>query len=342
MTSRRTFIGGAAAMAAVLGATGVHAQDATPAPDQACPVLTPEEMAALGADWARAWGTTDTAYFTEMVGDGYVHNSAGLHSVLGDEVPLEVFLDQVEAWRAGFEDFDVQLDFAVVQDNYVGYRFTMTGTHTGEFYGIPATDREIVDSGITVVHVECGKVVESWGAWDRGDFLGQLGQVEIPAALVTEAAATPEGFVEGVCAPATPDEAIAATERYWEVVWDTELTDPAQLDGVTSLYIEEHLPYQVELVGQDALVSHVAMWKTAMPDMAVSIDKIFSDGMHAVTVWSAIGTPTGPFLDYPGNPDAEPVTWRGINIFRINCGRIEEVWSEFDMYRLYQAMTGES
>jgi hypothetical protein len=35
-------------------------------------------------------------------------------------------------------------------------------------------------------------------------------------------------------------------------------------------------------------------------------------------------------------------TWTGINIFRIKCGRIAEVWSEVDAVTRTQQLTGTS
>ena len=276
-----------------------------------------------------------------------------MHSALGDQVPLDVIQEQALQWRQGFPDFAVEVQFSIVAGEYVAWLFSMTGTHTGDFYGSPATNLPIIDTGITVLHVRCGKVVESWGAWDRGDFLNQLGLLELPDPDPTDTPATPDAFIEGVCAPASGEETVAIARRYWDVVWGSPLTDVAQLDGVTSLYVEGHLPFQMPIVGQEALVRRVTRWKTCMPDLVFNPHTILGGvtfdangvgpGAHAVTLWTATGTPTGPYpaLDFPGRPDAEPLTWRGIDIFRTNCGRVEEVWSEFDKVRLLEAIRGQ-
>jgi hypothetical protein len=41
----------------------------------------------------------------------------------------------------------------------------MRGTHRGEFMGIPATNREIVVTGIDIVRFDSGKAVEHWHEW---------------------------------------------------------------------------------------------------------------------------------------------------------------------------------
>ena len=58
--------------------------------------------------------------------------------------------------------------------------FTMTGTHRGEFMGVPATGREIALPGITVLHFRDGRCVERWSCADMLGLLVQLGAVPPP------------------------------------------------------------------------------------------------------------------------------------------------------------------
>jgi len=54
--------------------------------------------------------------------------------------------------------------------------------------------------------------------------------------------------------------------------------------------------------------------------------------------YTATGTQLGPLQDLP--PLGRTATWTGINIFRIECGRIVEVWSEVDALSRNQQLTG--
>jgi len=56
-------------------------------------------------------------------------------------------------------------------------RFTMTGTHRGEFLGIAPTGRDVVVDGITVLHFTNGRCVERWSSVDMYAWLAQLGAV---------------------------------------------------------------------------------------------------------------------------------------------------------------------
>ena len=86
------------------------------------------------------------------------------------------------AYRTGFPDFHVQVDQRVAQGDRMIQAFTLTGTHRGEFMGIPATGKAIKVHGFVMSHFADGKIVEEWEVIDQLAFLEQLGVVELPAA----------------------------------------------------------------------------------------------------------------------------------------------------------------
>lgn len=51
----------------------------------------------------------------------------------------------------------------IAEGDRVVARMTITGTHTGDFYGIPATGKRIHVSGIYIVRIANGKIVGHWG-----------------------------------------------------------------------------------------------------------------------------------------------------------------------------------
>ena len=51
---------------------------------------------------------------------------------------------------------------------------TITGTHEGEFMGIPPTRRKIRVHGIVMSRFQCGRIVEEWEVIDQHSFLEQL------------------------------------------------------------------------------------------------------------------------------------------------------------------------
>ena len=77
-----------------------------------------------------------------------------------------------------------QLDFHEVLTNGELYscRFTMTGTHCGDFVGVPATSRDYVLPGITIMRFGADRttVVERWSNADMLGLLVQFGAVASP------------------------------------------------------------------------------------------------------------------------------------------------------------------
>jgi steroid delta-isomerase-like uncharacterized protein len=59
-------------------------------------------------------------------------------------------------------------------------RWTLTGTHQGEFNGIPATGKVVNVSGVSIWKIVDGKNVEEWEIVDTMSMLQQLGVIPAP------------------------------------------------------------------------------------------------------------------------------------------------------------------
>lgn len=75
----------------------------------------------------------------------------------------------------GMPDWHTRIDDLVGEADKVVARITMSGTHTGGFWGIPATGRRVEFTGIYIVRIANGKIVEHWGEEDGVSLLTQLG-----------------------------------------------------------------------------------------------------------------------------------------------------------------------
>ncbi len=83
--------------------------------------------------------------------------------------------------RSAFSDFRVNVEDMVAEGDKVVVRSTMTGRHTGEFLGMPPTNRQISVPVIDVLVVRDGKATEHWGVTDTGAMMMQLGGAQAPA-----------------------------------------------------------------------------------------------------------------------------------------------------------------
>lgn len=81
----------------------------------------------------------------------------------------------------GMPDFRTEILDLFAEGDRVAARVLMTGTHTGNFYGIPATEKRVEFTGMYIVRIENGKIVEHWGEEDSLSLLKQLGYAVKPA-----------------------------------------------------------------------------------------------------------------------------------------------------------------
>ena len=99
--------------------------------------------------------------------------------------PAPLGKEEVRAfYQAIFDAFDgPQLEFheTLWEGERCAIRFTMTGTHGGEFMGVPATGRPVELPGITILHFEGPCVIERHSSADMLGLLMSLGAVPAPA-----------------------------------------------------------------------------------------------------------------------------------------------------------------
>jgi predicted ester cyclase len=75
----------------------------------------------------------------------------------------------------GFPDYHTVIEALIAENDKVAARITMTGTHTGDFMGIAATGIQVEYSGMYIVRIKDGMIVEHWGEEDGVSLLTQLG-----------------------------------------------------------------------------------------------------------------------------------------------------------------------
>ena len=116
------------------------------------------------------------------------------HDDMVEEVPLpgqgpglEGLKETLTRIRQAFPDLHWSVEEQMAEDNRVLTRFLWSGTHQGEFLGIPATNRAIRVWGMVIDRFEGRKVTSTRILLDTWSLMQQLGVV--PAA--PESGATP-------------------------------------------------------------------------------------------------------------------------------------------------------
>lgn len=79
-----------------------------------------------------------------------------------------------------FPDLHFTIEDQLADGDSVVTRWTATGTHQGEFQGIPATNKQVRMTGTDIDRIANGKVAECWTTTDDLGLLHQLGVVPPP------------------------------------------------------------------------------------------------------------------------------------------------------------------
>jgi steroid delta-isomerase-like uncharacterized protein len=80
-------------------------------------------------------------------------------------------------FRAAFPDWHSDVHLLVGEGDIVVERFTASGTHKGELFGVAASGKVISLPGINVFRIRDGRIVERWGRLDELGLFRQLGLV---------------------------------------------------------------------------------------------------------------------------------------------------------------------
>ena len=87
-------------------------------------------------------------------------------------------------------------------------------------------------------------------------------------------------------------------------------------------------------LGAAALIEQTRLYRTAFPDLKMTVDQLMADGDYVVMRWTCRGTHTGPLLG--AAPTQRKVTVTGMIINRFTGGKIVETWGNWDAAGLMQ------
>ena len=115
----------------------------------------------------------------EMFNDSNWVKDAVVHASPKDIVGI----DSIKAYYGNFLTGFSNIQFTVKDifgegDKMVKY-WNFKGTHTGNFFGIPATGKTVSIDGTTLIRMEDGKIAEERDFFDNLDFMTQLGLIPV-------------------------------------------------------------------------------------------------------------------------------------------------------------------
>ena len=95
-------------------------------------------------------------------------------------VGIEGFKDYYSNFVNGFSDVEFTLVDVFGQGDKIVKHWHFKGTHSGDFFGIPATGKSVNVEGVTLVKMKDGKIAQEQDFMDNMIFLQQLGILSNP------------------------------------------------------------------------------------------------------------------------------------------------------------------
>ncbi|WP_339103787.1 ester cyclase [Haloterrigena salinisoli] len=128
----------------------------------------------LAEEYAAIWNEQEFSRLSDVVADSFTFTSPTSGTIEGRE-NLEAYArETLEA----FPDFEITVHEMLAGEDLVMAEGTLSGTHEGEFDGIPPTHETFEVRDMARFVVEGGKLQEERAFFDRHELFEQLGLLE--------------------------------------------------------------------------------------------------------------------------------------------------------------------
>lgn len=118
------------------------------------------------------WNNQDWEKLEEYHLDSWIDHTSP--PGMNDLNALKGFFDLL---TSAFPDLTLEIPKAIVDGNDVAYLYVLSGTHQGDFMGVPASGKKINIKGMTMLTMEEGKCAQAWGVLDMMSLMQQIGAI---------------------------------------------------------------------------------------------------------------------------------------------------------------------
>jgi len=141
--------------------------------------MSTEENKAIACRWMEeVWGKGNLAVIDALLATNFVFN----YPPPGAAPNREGYKQFVTRNFATWSDIRCTIEDMVAGGDKVAVRWTWSGKHTGEFklMGIAPTGKQVTMTGMSIIHIVGGKIVEEWTEMDMLGMMQQLGVLPPP------------------------------------------------------------------------------------------------------------------------------------------------------------------
>jgi steroid delta-isomerase-like uncharacterized protein len=123
-------------------------------------------------DWATAWSSHDPERVLALFTDDCVFEDVTFGVVIRGKEELRSFANGA---FAAVPDIKFELTSRLAAGQGAAIEWVMSGTHKGDFPGMPATGKRISVRGSSIFELEAVKIRRESDYWDAATFMKQVG-----------------------------------------------------------------------------------------------------------------------------------------------------------------------
>ena len=138
---------------------------------------TVDSVAANIKMYSHVWDEILNKRKLEMFNDSNFTQNVIMHASPTDVVGIDSARAYYANYLTGFSDISFTVKDVFGMDNKLVKHWNFKGTHSGLFFGIPATKKKVDIDGVTLVRMENGKIAEERDFLDNLEFMQQLGVI---------------------------------------------------------------------------------------------------------------------------------------------------------------------
>jgi steroid delta-isomerase-like uncharacterized protein len=285
---------------------------------------TAEEIAnkAIICRYVDATNAGELDLFDLFVDENYVENEPIPGQGMGREELKKAYV----VFNGPFPDLEYVFEDLIAEGDLVFGRGVISGTHKGDFMGVPATGKKIRWTGTRLFRLQNGQVMEGWINVDMMGMMQQMGVIPAPPGP-DPASIPPAKHVTG--APSNREANKALMARFIEQVWNR-----GNLAVADELFHPDHTSPSAPTLppGPEGTKIIATAFRNAFPDFHMTIDAIASEDDRVAARFVETGTHLGELFGIP--PTGKKVKFSEIGILRIADGKVVESWYDVDMLGL--------
>jgi predicted ester cyclase len=141
-------------------------------------MATEEDKAIVRRFLEESFGGGKPALVDELLDPNFVRYDPYIEA--GAVRGAQTVKENIVWFRNAFPDLTCTIEDQVAEGEKVVSRWTVRGTHQGEFFGVAGTGNRVQFTGIQIDRLDESKIVEEWAEFDLLGAMRQMGAVREP------------------------------------------------------------------------------------------------------------------------------------------------------------------